>query len=105
MSTEGGRNPRWSADGARIFYDVTGNAIGVASVTLEPTFSPGARSIFLEPDSRYLRNNAYAQYAPDPHAPRILRVLRIDDSGELRGGRLVYVQNWLEALKAQVGGN
>jgi serine/threonine-protein kinase len=105
VSTEGGRNPRWSADGARIFYDVTGNAIGVASVTLEPTFSPGARSIFLEPDSRYLRNNAYAQYAPDPHAPRILRVLRIDDSGELRGGRLVYVQNWLEALKAQVGGD
>ena len=74
-------------------------------MTLEPTFSPGARSIFLEPDSRYLRNNAYAQYAPDPHAPRILRVLRIDDSGELRGGRLVYVQNWLEALKAQVGGD
>jgi Tol biopolymer transport system component len=109
VSTEGAHNPRWSADGTRIFYEIDGSdAIGVASVTLEPTFAPGARSMFLESTvGRFMALTTHAEYAVDPDAPRVLRVLRstAQENATDRGGTLVYVQNWIGALRAQVGGS
>jgi hypothetical protein len=109
VSTEGARNPRWSSDGTEIFYEIDGSqAIGVASVTLVPTFSPGARATLIQPSTgRYRVVSTHPQFDVDPNARRVLRILRssAQEDASDRGGTLVYVQNWVAALRAQVGGS
>ncbi|UCC26497.1 MAG: protein kinase [Gemmatimonadales bacterium] len=107
VSTEGARNPRWSADGTRIFYEIDGSDdIGVAQVTLEPTFAPGARSTFLTSTmGRFRTTPTHANYTPHPDGSRVLRVANASARDGERAGALVYVQNWISALAEQLGVN
>ncbi|MEJ2204805.1 MAG: protein kinase [Gemmatimonadota bacterium] len=109
VTTEGARNARWSADGSEIFYEIEGgDGIGAARVTLDPTFSVGGRRVVIPSTAgsdRYRVSAVHPNYDVDPGAPRLLRILYLEDDDGRNGRPLVYVQNWIEALRAQVGGN
>ncbi|NIV47380.1 MAG: hypothetical protein GWN46_11495, partial [Gammaproteobacteria bacterium] len=83
----------WSADGTRIFYEIDGSDdIGVAQVTLEPTFAPGARSTFLASTmGRFRTTPTHANYTPHPDGSRVLRVANASARDGERAGALVYV--------------
>jgi serine/threonine protein kinase len=60
VSTEGGRDPRWSRDGKEIFFIASSNRLMAVDVTSEPSFALGTphvlfRSIAWDPD-RYGEN-------------------------------------------------
>ncbi|MEQ1692799.1 MAG: hypothetical protein ABMA00_16025, partial [Gemmatimonas sp.] len=97
VSRNGGTEPRWSRDGRELFFK-SGDNLVVVSVPPGPVFTPSSpRELF--PVNAYRSANNRQQYDVSPDGQRFLM---IRDLGGNAWGSVVYVENWLEELKAKV---
>jgi serine/threonine-protein kinase len=97
VSRDGGMEPRWSRDGRELFFKSGGNLVAV-SVPPGPVFTPSApRALF--PVSAYRAATNRQQYDVSLDGQRFLM---IRDLGGNASGSVVYVENWLEELRAKV---
>jgi Tol biopolymer transport system component len=95
VSTDGGRDPRWSRDGKEIFFLASNNRLMVVDVTSVPTITLGTprvllRSISWDPD-RYGRNYDIAADG------QRLYVRRTAGISELPATTVIV--NWMERFK------
>ena len=103
VSTDGGREPRWSADGAELFFR-TDDQLFVSAV------EAGASQINVSPPTPLFRNRALT-YQPHPTSTRAYdvapdgRFLMVEDDTGSQGSQIVAVLNWHEELKARVPTN
>jgi serine/threonine-protein kinase len=94
VSTDGGINATWSADGKEIYYR-SGSQMLAVSVDTEPVFRPGKPRVLFEADYFYAPDLS-VQY--DLEYPRRERFLMMKELPDMRRTRLVYVGNWLREL-------
>jgi serine/threonine protein kinase/Tol biopolymer transport system component len=88
ISTAGGSNSLWSADGNEIFYaDGAGRLVSV-QVQTGDTFTSGPPVVLF--DAGISPTNPYREYAASPDGQRILLITPME--GESR--HLIVVQNW-----------
>ena len=95
ISTDGGRAPRWSADGEELFYRLEDRMM-VVNVRTEPTFSASTPEVlfsgeFSPPSGG---GNPYYDVAPDGE-----RFLMLVDPA---GSDIRVIINWFEELKQRV---
>jgi Tol biopolymer transport system component len=99
VSTNGGYEPRWSADGRELFY-LQGNAMMAVAVETEREFSfAPAQQLFA---GSYLqeRSPLVASYDVAPDG-RFLMIQLAPGTGE-DAASIVVVENWTEELKQRV---
>ena len=97
----GGRWPRWSRDGAELFYWSDDTLMAVA-VETEPTFRPAPPSPLFDYPGIYRNVGRPYDVAPDAQ-----RFLLVDTSAGVDGvpstsTHIRVVLNWIEELKARV---
>jgi serine/threonine-protein kinase len=96
VSSNGGVEPRWSRDGRELFFK-SGGMLSVVDVPPGSAFAPSLpRALFPVGAYRLARNRQQYDVAPDGR-----RFVMIRDLG-VRVPDVVYVENWLEELKAKV---
>jgi len=97
ISTEGGTEPRWSADGRELFYRLEDKMM-VVEVQSEPAFTSGRPQLVFEvpylPDPFGTSN-----YDISPDGQRFLML--IEDTAQAQG-QINVVLNWFEELKRLV---
>ena len=94
ISTDGGRDPRWSRSGRELFYR-QGDKMMVVDVEMKPTFRPGRpRTLF---EGHFLRS-----YDVAPDGRRFLMIK--EDPAELGPAHVNVVLNWFEEVKRRVPG-
>ena len=110
ISTTGGRVPRWSANGAELFYRATSanEAVMTVPIELEPTFRPGAPELLFEGNYRGGTvggsfHNRHYDVTTD--GDRFL-MIRLDGGLSQSDGDtplpITVVLNWFEELKERV---
>jgi len=95
LSTRGGKNPAWSVDGAKVFYEIEGDEAGIYEihVTREPSLQFGLpQRIFDLTDVDIEPNNSW-DLTPD--AQRLLLVQSKQDKIEVPN-TISIIQNWYE---------
>ena len=97
ISTEGGEEPVWSAEGNELFYR-HGNEMMVVAVDTEPVFSPARPQQLFEADYDVDPRRGL-NYDVSPDGQRFLMVL---NTQELAPTEINVVQNWFEELKRLV---
>jgi serine/threonine-protein kinase len=97
LSLNGGREPRWSADGRELFY-LQGSAMMAVSVSTEGelSFEPPMQ-LFVATTQRILTGSQVSSY----DVARDGRFLMIEPL-DATGASIVVVQNWFEELKRRV---
>ena len=99
ISTEGGTEPRWSADGRELFYRL-GDKMMVVEVQSEPTFTSGRPQLVFE--GPYLRDRfATSNYDISPDGQRFLMIKAVEEE-EGQQDQINVVLNWFEELKRLV---
>jgi eukaryotic-like serine/threonine-protein kinase len=107
VSTNGGTGPAWSRDGRELFYTTTQTVGGqptltkmmAVTVTHQPTLTTGApRQLF---EGRYGATGGIRSYDVTSDGRRFLMVQQKERTA-LSAAEMVFVQNWLEELKARV---
>ncbi|HTL06453.1 MAG TPA: protein kinase [Gemmatimonadales bacterium] len=94
VSSGGGAEPRWSADGRELYF-VSGGKLMVVTVPPGASFNPGApRPLFSVEGYRRARNHPQYDVAPDG------RFLMIREPAASVGA--VYAENWLAELLAKI---
>ena len=96
ISTEGGTEPRWAADGRELFYRL-GAKMMVVEVQSEPAFSSGRpQLVFEEP---YLTDQfGTSNYDLSPNGQQFLMIKQ----EQQEGASINVVLNWFEELKRLV---
>ena len=95
VSQGGGMQPKWSADGDRLFF-LSGNtmmAVDVGSGT--PAAWSRPRELF---SGSYFNNGLGAEYDVDPNGDRFLMIKRVGDLAT----RFVVALNWVDQLTERV---
>jgi serine/threonine-protein kinase len=100
LSTAGGREPMWSADGTMLYYRTDGRTIEEIDMRAGPSAATKVSTIHLPTQNVYEQNGGNVMYAVAPDG-RFLVVER-EGSGDVSGD-LVIVQNFFEELKAKAG--
>ncbi len=98
ISTEGGTEPRWSADGHELFYRL-GDKMMVVGVQIEPTFSSGRPQLVFEVP--YVLGTSVANYDISPDGQRFLMIKAAEEE-EGQQAQIHVVLNWFEELKRLV---
>jgi serine/threonine-protein kinase len=94
ISTDGGTEPIWSADGSELFYR-SGDEFTVASVSATPEFRVGRpASLFNKPLWSYAGRRSY-----DVHPDGERFILELDERAAPAPTHVVVVLNWFEDLK------
>jgi serine/threonine protein kinase/Tol biopolymer transport system component len=89
ISTDGGRSPRWSADGRELFYLVSGKLM-VVDIETEPNLAPSApRELFQGPYDRY--------YDPAPDGQSFVMIREMEEGDPPL--RFNFIANWFEELR------
>ncbi len=103
VSTNGGRQPRWSADGSELFYVEDGtNMLTAVPVSTGPTFTVGApQALFASEGLQRLGNNNWWKYDVFPDSQRFVTLAPAggDDGDSLTTIRVV--ENWYEEFRDQ----
>jgi Tol biopolymer transport system component len=96
VSVSGGREPRWSRDGTKLFFrSIDGTEMWSADVELEPTFRAGRPEHLFT--GRFLIDALRQQsYDVSPDGERFLMVEEHEGSAQARA---VIVLNWMEEVK------
>jgi serine/threonine-protein kinase len=97
VSSGGGIEPLWSADGRELFYR-NGDALLAVPVQSTPTFSVGAPRVLFE---RRLKNGIYGTLSYDITEDG-REFLMIERQVELVPNRLHVVLNWDEELRRKI---
>jgi serine/threonine-protein kinase len=95
VSTDGGMNATWSADGREIYYR-NGTKMMAVAVETEPAFRPGRPRELFDADY-FIAPDRSVQY--DLEYPSRERFLMIKELPDTRTTRLIYVENWFEELE------
>ena len=95
ISTEGGIEPRWSADGRELFYRL-GDKMMVVEVQSEPAFTSGRPQLVFE--GPYLLGTSVANYDISPDGQRFLMIKEEEGQQD----QINVVLNWFEELKRLV---
>ena len=98
ISTEGGTEPRWSADGRELFYRL-GDKMMVVEVQSEPAFTSGRPQLVFE--GPYLLGTSVANYDISPDGQRFLMIKEEEGQQD----QINVVLNWFEELKRLVPTN
>jgi hypothetical protein len=105
VSTEGGRQPRWSSGSGELFYIGGGGPSrrSMVVVSVDPLQDPplGASTRLFDIEPGWLRFGEMP-YDIAPDGQRLLMV-REHAGGDRRPGRMVLVQNWKALLERQEG--
>ncbi|HET9386064.1 MAG TPA: hypothetical protein VFO67_13015, partial [Gemmatimonadales bacterium] len=109
ISTGGGRQPLWSADGRELFYrDLRGAVVGVTVKAVADTFEPGA-PVTLVPPGYYSGSGGIfgRTYDVSADGKRFLMIKEANDSknADAPTPTITVVQNWFEELKRLVPAN
>lgn len=107
ISSGGGRQPMWSADGREIFFRDFDGAMWALPVELHPTFKPGV-AVRLFGGEPYLgrgRLMGGRTYDLAPDGRRFLMIKQDPDADGAGASSLVVVLNWFEELKRAVPGS
>ena len=97
ISTTGGREPRWSADGKTLYFrSTTESAILAVEVTLEPSLRFGLPEKVL--DGETLNLNLASRWWPTPDGQRFLAVTRIERE-DARPATISAITNWYEEFR------
>ena len=99
ISTDGGRLPRWSADGTELFYQsLDGRQLLAVPIVTEPTFTAGTPEVLLE--GEYLVPIAGARpYDVAPDGDRFILIKPGGTSETAEPSQVILVKNWFEELK------
>ena len=96
ISTEGGTEPRWSADGRELFYRL-GDKMMVVEVQSEPAFTSGRPQLVFE--GPYLTDlYATSNYDISPDGQRFLMIKEEEGQQD----QINVILNWFEELKRLV---
>ena len=95
ISTEGGIEPRWSADGRELFYQL-GDKMMVVEVQSEPAFTSGRPQLVFE--GPYFLGTSVANYDISPDGQRFLMIKEEEGQQD----QINVVLNWFEELKRLV---
>ena len=94
ISTNGGSNPRWRADGRELFYVQTDGKVMSVEIKSGGSFEPGIpKPLF---DISAARTQATTEYAVSPDGQRLLFLSRLTETGL---SPLAVVVNWTADLK------
>jgi len=98
VSTAGGNEPRWRADGGELFYlDPAGRLMSVA-VAYAPTFSLGIPRLVFETRLMEMGNSPLRRYAVSADGTRFLMNVPVADA---RPEPITVVVNWEAALEGR----
>ena len=104
ISTAGGRQPIWSADGSELFFrTLTGGVVRVPVLETENAFRPGAAEVLFE--TQYYVERSTRTYDVYPDGQRFLMITnaaRNDDSSTVPQSQIILVQNWFDELQRSV---
>ncbi len=95
ISTDGGADPIWAADGKTLYYWAEPNRIMAVSITTEPTFNASKPRQTIDRDQ--LRAVESLDVLPDG---RFIMIQKGEDEDDIK--RVNVVLNWFEELKAKV---
>ena len=96
VSTNGGNNPRWTADGRELIFD-SGNALMAVPITLSPSVSVGTPVRLFE--------NSFSTWDVSSDGKRFVAVQPPADAAQRTASPIHLVTNWFEELKARVPTN
>lgn len=98
ISTGGGREPAWSADGTRVYYLSPGSTGMAATLSTSPRVRVIARDTVLKETSSLVRGAPIRGYAVTEDGRFLVLALRKDDY------QLVVVPNWRAELARRLAG-
>ncbi len=108
LSSDGGTDPVWSADGKEIFYR-NGSKMMTVAVTTAPTFNAGKPQLLWTGEYTHglssscgLRGVTVTSYDVSRDAQRFLMIK--DNDQQMFATRITVVVNWVEDLKRLVAG-
>src|SRR5262249_49881075 len=100
ISNGGGSDPLWSPDGRELFFSSVHKLLAV-DVKSEEAFSAGAPRVLFEGNYLFGRE---LNYDVTPDGKRFVVVKRSDDERFMKE-EIRVVLNWLEEVRAKVGGD
>ena len=98
VSSNGGRQPRWSRDGKELLY-VEGNTFVAVSVSTSPSFAVGSATPLFELPG--LTNNASARYSISADGQRFVVAEFVGLETEAPGPSIHVVENWYEEFRGR----
>ncbi len=101
VSTDGGAQPMWAADGRELFYK-HGNQLIVVDIETDPNFAPGKPRVLFEGSFLELDLNNADRYAVSLDGQRFLMTTTPPDDETAATPELRVVLNWTEELKRLV---
>jgi hypothetical protein len=94
ISTRGGFQPTWRADGRELYYVATDGRLMAVSISPGPAFAAGVPAVLF--NTRLALSNAISQYAPSADGQRFLVVTQ---EGATAITPLTVVLNWDADMK------
>ncbi len=96
VSSEGGRQPKWSPDGSTVYYQNNDADLMTVEVTHEPTLRFGIprRAFDVSPN---LADFAYISPAPD--GERFVSVRSRDEDATGNGSQILMIENWFDEFR------
>ncbi len=99
VSSNGGRQPRWSRDGKELLY-VEGNTFVAVSVSTSPSFAVGsATPLFEHPGLR--PGNNYAPYDISADGQRFILAEPAEEGADAPEPSIRVVMNWYEQFRTR----
>jgi eukaryotic-like serine/threonine-protein kinase len=108
VSTGGGTQPRWSADGRELFYVSSRNEMMHVQVASASTWSPGTPEVLFDARQYYLGAvlaNPYFMYDVAKDGRFLMIKPAAGSKAQDTTANLIVVQNWFEELKRLVSAN
>jgi serine/threonine-protein kinase len=105
VSTAGGSEPRWAANGRELFYRDPNGAVMSVPVGPGATWSMGAPVQLFEGTSFLVAGSLTFNartYDVSPDGRRFLMIKNVEGPATSSQARIVFVQNWFEELKVKV---
>ena len=101
ISTGGGTQPLWAADGRELFYLAPGGGVMAVPVQTEPTFTAGNGDLLF--DGSYFESGFGRTYDVAPDGQRFLMIAARDgQDGASASTDIIVIQHWLEELTERV---